>query len=129
MEQHLHKMPHDHGDITSVLETMPGKEICGKTADTFKQLSDGTRLQIFWLICHSEECVANIAAAVDMSAPAVSHHLRCLKQAGLIIGRRFGKEVRYSLADTEEAQLVHCIVDQLVKSKCPKGENHHVHTI
>ena len=120
MNQHTFTgMPHDHGDIHEVLERLPDTEICAITADTFKQLGDGTRLQIFWLLCHSEECVANIAAAVDMTPPAVSHHLRCLKQAGLILGRRIGKEVRYSLAQTEEAVLMHAMVDALLKSKCP----------
>lgn len=127
MKEFNHTMPHDHGDISLVLQTMPDREICTKTAERFKQLSDATRLQIFWLLCHSEECVLNIAAAINMSPPAVSHHLRCLKQAGLISGRRVGKEVRYSLADTEEAQLLHQIVDKLLKSICPKGVPYHEH--
>ena len=78
-------LPHNHGDIHNVLEAMPSKDTCADMASAFKQLCDGTRLQIFWLLCHSEECVLNISAAVGMSAPAVSHHLRCLKDAGLII--------------------------------------------
>ena len=76
-------------------------------ASAFKQLCDGTRLQIFWLLCHSEECVLNISAAVGMSAPAVSHHLRCLKDAGLITGNRHGKEVHYHIASTTQAALLH----------------------
>lgn len=128
MKTSTQTMPHDHGDISFVLQTMPDRDICTQTAERFKQLSDGTRLQIFWLLCHSEECVLNIAAAIDMSPPAVSHHLRCLKQAGLISGRRVGKEVRYSLAGTEEAQLLHHIVDKLLKSICPKGVHNHEHT-
>ena len=79
-------LPHNHGDIHNVLEAMPSKDTCADMASAFKQLCDGTRLQIFWLLCHSEECVLNISAAVGMSAPAVSHHLRCLKDAGLITG-------------------------------------------
>ena len=128
MKSSAQTMPHDHGDISFILETMPNRDICMQTSERFKQLSDPTRLQIFWLLCHSEECVLNIAAAIDMSPPAVSHHLRCLRQAGLISGRRVGKEVRYSLADTEEAQLLHHIVDKLLKSICPKGVSCYDHT-
>ena len=69
-------LPHNHGDIHNVLEAMPSKDTCADMASAFKQLCDGTRLQIFWLLCHSEECVLNISAAVGMSAPAVSHDLR-----------------------------------------------------
>ena len=37
-----------------------------------------------------------------MSAPAVSHHLRILKKSGIIISRREGKEVYYTLSDTPQ---------------------------
>ncbi|MFQ9510111.1 MAG: ArsR/SmtB family transcription factor [Lachnospiraceae bacterium] len=124
LEMHSAHMPHDHGDIHKVLDVMPSSDDCIKAAETFKQLCDGTRLQILWLLCHSEECVVNIAAAIGMSAPAVSHHLRFLKQAELIKARRIGKEVHYSLEDTEEAVLVHHMIDELFKIQCPKGEFH-----
>ena len=75
-------------------------------------ISDSTRLKILWLLCHSEECVTNIAAAIEMTAPAVSHHLRLLKNAGLIVSRKDGKETYYTLAKTEEAVLVHDIIDR-----------------
>ncbi|MDD6598560.1 MAG: ArsR family transcriptional regulator [Anaerovibrio sp.] len=31
---------------------------------------------MFWILCHCEECVLNIAALLNMSSPAVPHHLR-----------------------------------------------------
>ena len=43
-----------------------------------------------------DECVSNIAAAMEMSDPAVSHHLRTLKNTGLIVSRREGKEILYN---------------------------------
>ena len=61
-------------------------------ADIFKQVGDPTRVRIFWLLCHCEECVQNISALMEMSSPAVSHHLRGLKDNGLIVSRRVGKE-------------------------------------
>ncbi|MBR3644482.1 MAG: winged helix-turn-helix transcriptional regulator [Parasporobacterium sp.] len=122
MAHHI-KMPHDHGDIKNVLEALPDRQTCDIMASAFKQLGDATRLQIFWLLCHSEQCVANIGAATEMSSPAVSHHLRCLKDAGLICGRREGKEVYYTLADTKEANLLHHFVDVILKTSCP-GEMH-----
>lgn len=112
-------LPHNHGDIHNVLEAMPSKDTCADMASAFKQLCDGTRLQIFWLLCHSEECVLNISAAVGMSAPAVSHHLRCLKDAGLITGNRHGKEVHYHIASTTQAALLHHFVDSYLHTSCP----------
>ncbi len=114
-------IPHDHGYGTMrLLEFMPSEKAFGEAADIFAQLSDATRLKILWLLCHSEECVNDIAAAVDMSAPAVSHHLRNLKQSGFIRSRREGKEVLYRLEDTAAACLIHRMVDGVFQMKCPR---------
>ena len=61
-------------------------------AEIFKQLGDTTRIRIFFLLCHCEECVINISAMLDMSSPAVSHHLRPLRNSGLIVSRREGND-------------------------------------
>lgn len=116
------EMPHDHGQqIERVLAVMPPEKEFEKACGTFQQLCDVTRLRILWLLCHSEECVYNIAVAVGMSAPAVSHHLRILKQTGLIGSRRIGKEVHYKLSDTEEARLVHRMIDDIFDMNCPRN--------
>ena len=73
-------LPHCHCDNENkIIKCMPSVEDCSSMADIFKQLSDGTRLRILWMLCHLEECVSNIAAAMEMSDPAVSHHLKQLK--------------------------------------------------
>ena len=69
----------------------------------------------------------NLSAMVNMSSPAVSHHLKQLKAAGLIVNRRDGKEVYYTASTTEQAQLLHHMVEHIVKITCPsekeqKGE-------
>lgn len=112
-------LPHNHGTTTSeFIKSMPAQRVFDKTAETFQLLSDPTRVKILWLLCHTEECVANIAAAVEMSSPAVSHHLRVLKESGLLSYRKCGKEVYYTLADTNEARQVHHIVDVIFNLNC-----------
>lgn len=114
-------LPHDHETNTlKFIESRPDQLTFEKVASTFQLISDSTRLKILWLLCHSEDCVLNIAAAIDMSSPAVSHHLRLLKQAGLIVHRKIGKETYYTIANTEEAALVHDIVDRTFHINCPK---------
>lgn len=113
-------LPHNHShNENKVLESLPSTENCRTAADIFKQLSDGTRLRILWLLCHCEECVCNIAAAMEMSDPAVSHHLRTLKNTGLIVSRRDGKETYYKLADTKTADYVHHICEEIFNIACP----------
>ena len=113
-------LPHDHGaSIEHAPERIPSVEEFQTVSELFRQLGDGSRIRIFWLLCHCEECVINLSALVKMSSPAVSHHLRQLKAAGLILSRREGKEVYYKAANTPPAQLLHRMIEQLVEIACP----------
>lgn len=115
-------LPHQHGErnIGHIKNELSQTERFAVTSEIFKQLSDTTRLQIFWLLCHQEECVINIAALLDMSSPAVSHHLRSLYDSGLISSRRDGKEVYYKVSDSAECELLHQTMEQVMEIACPK---------
>lgn len=97
---------------------MPSEEDFYKASEIFQQLCDPTRLRILWLLAHSEECVNNISLSIDMSSSAVSHHLRNLRQAGLIVNRRAGKEIYYKLAETQTARLIHKMIDDVFEMEC-----------
>ena len=112
------KLPHDHGQRME-REQVPSVDDFQTVANIFKQLGDGSRIRSFWLLCHCEECVMNLSAMVEMSSPAVSHHLRQLKAGGLIVSRREGKEVYYRAADTETAQSLHHMIEHMVAIACP----------
>ena len=118
-EPHL---PHDHSD-GAMLRLQESVETAGSfqtVADIFKLLSDSSRVRIFWLLCHCEECVIDLSAMVGMSSPAVSHHLRQLRESGLLVSRRVGKEVYYRASDSEQAQLLH----RMIESKAATGAPH-----
>ena len=113
-------LPHDHGqNIEKVLERMPDVDECAIVAEVFKQISDGSRIRILWLLCHCEECVSNIAAAMNMSDPAVSHHLKLLKKSGLIVSRRDGKEIYYKLFELILVESFHHIIEEMFRITCP----------
>ena len=115
-------LPHDHGgqrhaeDLHRVLMNISH---FAAVSEIFRQLSDPTRVRIFWLLSHEEECVINLAAMLEMSSPAVSHHLRSLTDSGLLTSRRDGKEVYYRAADNQEAELLHHMIEKLVEISCP----------
>lgn len=114
------QLPHDHGQkMEEMLIHAPDAESFQRLAEMFRQLSDGTRLRLYWLLCHCEECVTNLSAMMDMSSPAVSHHLRLLRTAGLIVSRRDGKEVYYKAVDTPTARLLHDAMEGLMEITCP----------
>ena len=113
-------LPHDHGQPPeSTLAAMPNTESFQMIAELLKQLGDSSRIGIFWRLCHCEECVINLSAMMKMSSPAISHHLKQLKSSGLIVSRRSGKEVYYRAADTQQAQLLHRMIETLLQINCP----------
>lgn len=114
-------LPHDHGPQSRrTLENTPKNEEFLTISDLFRQLSDPTRIRIFWLLCHCEECVMNLSVLMEMSSPAVSHHLKQLRSAGLITSRRDGKEVYYRAANSQQTKLLHDAIKQLVHLTCPE---------
>jgi len=116
-------LPHDHGNArrAAALKTQLRRGGSFDTvAEIFRLLDDGSRVRIFWLLCHCEECVLNISALTELSSPAASHHLRLLKDAGLIESRREGKEVYYRAADTPTVKLLHGVIEKTMEISCPE---------
>ena len=69
-------------------------------APVFKALGDPVRLRLISLIgaCQGGEvCVCDLASAFDLTQPTISHHLKVLREAGLIDSKRRGTWVYYRL--------------------------------
>ena len=124
MDSHI--LPHRHSNESraALLKEQLDKQADFQViADIFKMLADSSRVRIFWLLCHCEECVADISALVSMSSPAVSHHLRQLKDSGLIVSRRVGKEVYYRAAQNELSELLHIMIEKTMEVSCPEDND------
>ena len=70
-----------------------------ETGELFKVFSDTSRLKILNALLISQMCVCDICVLLDMSQPAISHHLRVLRQSGLVKYRKDGSIAYYSLAE------------------------------
>lgn len=111
--EELHQ--HDQTNTKFVIENMPTRLTFEETSLLFSLLSDPTRIQIFWIVSKSEECVYNIAKISNLSSPLVSFHLRYLKQAKIISSNRHGKEVHYHIANNKTAKLLLNVLEELLK--------------
>ena len=69
----------------------------GKLSSLLKLIGEENRLRLLCLLRQGEHCVCEIVEHFDMSQSLVSHHLSDLKQAGLIIDKKQGRQVYYSL--------------------------------
>ena len=121
-------LPHQHNNVKRSEFLQKGLEYDPQfhaVAELFKQLGDPTRVRIFWILSHCEECVINISAMLRMSSPAISHHLRVLRDCGLVTSRREGKEVYYRIADTIQCHTLHQMLEQVMEITCPETEITH----
>lgn len=115
-----HHLPHEHHSHShELLHHLPAEADFTAIAELFHLLGDSSRLRLFWILCHCEECLINLSAMMDMSSPALSHHLRLLKANGLIVSRRAGKEVYYRAAASAPVELLHHIMEELNHVVCP----------
>lgn len=62
-----------------------------------KALSDETRLRIFAMLSQGELCACNILEEFNITQPTLSYHMKILSESGLIVARREGVWMKYSL--------------------------------
>ena len=73
-------------------------EAAGTLAQAFKALGDPIRLQMMSMIASAEDgeiCVCDITPAFEISGPTISHHLKVLKESGLVTAERRASWVYY----------------------------------
>lgn len=80
----------------------------GDLAQMFKALADPVRLRLLSIVAShvgGQACVCEVTPAFDLSQPTISHHLRVLREAGLLECERRGTWVYYWVVPTALAQL------------------------
>ena len=87
-----------------------------------KALADLNRLKLVACMKNTEVCVCDFVEVLDISQPAVSQHLRKLKEAGIIVERKVGTWKHYRLVE-DLSPIVQAIVQELepIKVVC-EGE-------
>lgn len=85
-----------------------------KTYEFLRALSDPNRLKIICVLQAGAKCVCEIVPAVGISDKLASHHLRHLKNIGLLIEKREGNFIYYSL-DRKMIKKYKTIFNQIIK--------------
>lgn len=100
-------------------------------AQLFKVLGHESRLRLLCLIGASPKTVNQLVELTSMSQPLVSQHLRTLKQAGLVLAERRGREIEHRLADEHVSHVIADAVAHVQEpppqesAAEPAGEEHH----
>jgi DNA-binding transcriptional ArsR family regulator len=77
-----------------------------RIARTMAGLSTASRVRILVRLRQGPSTVSGLTGAVGMTQPAVSHQLRILRDLGMVVGRRDGRQIVYSLHDAHVARLL-----------------------
>ncbi|MFF0818354.1 ArsR/SmtB family transcription factor [Rhodococcus sp. NPDC003318] len=101
--------PQDDGACCSPLVREPlTEDWAGDLARMFKALGDPVRLRLLSLVAShagGEACVCDISGSFDLSQPTISHHLKVLREAGLLDCERRGTWVYYWVIPSALQQL------------------------
>jgi len=77
-----------------------------RLANVFKALGHPTRLQILTKTISGEFCVQDLGDELDRRQPHISQHITVLRERGLVVPERKGKNVCYRPADSRIAQII-----------------------
>jgi ArsR family transcriptional regulator len=92
-------------NITSTPLSVLDEHTAAHVAELFRSFSDTSRVRLLSALAVQELNVGPLAELVGISESAVSHHLRGLRQMGIVKARRDGKEVFYRIDDAHIVAL------------------------
>lgn len=75
----------------------------------FKALCDENRVQLFRLLQKGERCACKLLEAMEFTQPTLSHHMKILCDSGLVVGRKEGKWMYYSISAEGTEIAINCL--------------------
>ena len=90
---------------------LPDESEAVDTAAVFTLLSDATRVRILCMLASGELCVCEMADLLGMSQPAVSHHLRVLRQFDTIQFRKSGQRTVYYISKNQIGETIRRLLE------------------
>ncbi len=98
-----------------------------KIAVIFKAFCDENRIRIIKLLRSGEKCACKLLEEINVTQPTLSHHMKILCDAEIVVGRKEGKWTHYSISEKGVKQAKECLrllttidVESENKSCCEK---------
>ena len=88
-----------------------------KTALVFKALADENRIRILKMLKGGEKCACKLLDELNVTQPTLSHHMKILCDSGIVIGRKEGKWMHYSIC-AEGSQIARDCLNDLTTINC-----------
>lgn len=101
-------------EATPRLRPVIGPDAAHETAAMFKALADPVRLRVLSAIAAragGEACVCDVSDGLDVSQPTISHHLKVLREAGLVTSERRASWVYYRVVPEALQRLSALLAD------------------
>ena len=80
-----------------------------RTALIFKAFCDENRIRILKLLRGGEKCACMLLEEINVTQPTLSHHMKILCDSGIVIGRKEGKWMHYSISETGANVAAECL--------------------
>lgn len=80
-----------------------------KAAVMFKAFCDENRLRILGLLKDGERCACSLLDEMQITQPTLSHHMKILCDAGVVVGRKEGKWMHYSISEEGLREVRRCL--------------------
>lgn len=88
-----------------------------KTALIFKAFCDENRIRILKTLTSGEKCACKLLEELNVTQPTLSHHMKILCDSGVVVGRKEGKWMHYSIS-VEGAEVAHNCLKELTSVNC-----------
>jgi DNA-binding transcriptional ArsR family regulator len=100
-------------------------EISHRQADVCAALADYHRMMLLYAVADTPRSVSDLVRRVGLSQPAVSRHLRIMRESGVVMAERRGKSIFYIVTDRRIVQAMDLLRSSLAEQMQQQGEAAH----
>ncbi len=83
----------------------------------FKAFCDENRVHILKMLTSGEKCACKLLEELNVTQPTLSHHMKILCDSGIVVGRKEGKWMHYSIS-SEGAKIAADLLKELTSADC-----------